>query len=96
MVKFRNYEFKDIEEAKKKLDIFLEANPDLEKEYEKIIKTNKQPTANGHEIIRLRYTILENLIFLFFKNKKLNITVDERELYRDICKAYIEYDSLMN
>ena len=95
MVNFGNYEFKNIEEAKKKLDIFLEANPDLEKECKKIIEKNKQPTADGHEIIKLHYTTLENLIFIFFKNKKLSITVDERELYRDICKAYIKSDSLM-
>ncbi|MGL5349128.1 MAG: hypothetical protein ACRDA0_00920 [Cetobacterium sp.] len=95
MANFGNYEFKDIEEAKNKLDIFLEANPDLEKECKKIIEKNKQPTADGHEIIKLHYTTLESLIVLFFKDNKLNITVDERELYRDICKAYIKYDSLM-
>ena len=95
MVNFGNYKFEDIEEAKKKLDVFLEANPDLEKECEKIIKNNKQQTANGHEIIKFRYTTLEDLIFQFFRDKKLNITVDERNLYREICNAYIKYDSLM-
>ncbi len=92
MVKFGNYEFKDTEEAKKKLDVFLEANPDLKKECEKIIKNNKQSTANGHETIKLHYTILADLIFQFSKDNKLNITLDEIDLYREICKAYIQYD----
>lgn len=92
MVKFGDYEFKDTEEAKKKLDIFLEANPDLQKECKKIIKKNKQPTPNGHETIKLHYTILADLIFQFSKDNKLNIPLDEIDLYRDICMAYIQYD----
>lgn len=96
MVIFGNFKFKNIEEAKEKLNNFLESNPDLEKKGKEIVKNSNQKLKNGHDIIKLHYTTLEDLIFEFFKDKKLNITVEERDLYREICKAYIKYDSIMN